>query len=404
MSEDFLNKKTINPKRIFFAIIIFLFITVVFLVGALFQKTRDYSFDDFIQEDAGEKEYKPVIQQEEAVIRVVEEVSPAVVSIVVSKDVPVIERRFETYEDFFGFELRVPQYEERGFERQEIGGGSGFIVSSDGIILTNRHVVEEEDADYTVFTGNGEKYEAEVIARDPVQDLAIMKIKNGSNLPTVKLGSSSNAIIGQTVVAIGNALGEFRNTVSVGVVSGLGRTVTATDGARIYTFEDVIQTDAAINRGNSGGPLLNLKGEVIGINSAMVIGAQNIGFSIPIDKAKRMMDSFFTYDQIVYPFLGVRYIIVTDQVQKENNLSVDYGAWIVQGNSEGFAIEPGSAAEKAGLRENDIILEFDGKKISYENSLAQIILNYNPGDKINLKILRNEEIINVEIVLGKKAY
>ncbi len=408
-SEEFeKSKKNFNLNRTLIVLVFGLFGLVFFLAGVLFQEKRNNEFftqtprsiEDILESKDDGKEYQPVIQQEEAVMRVVKEVSPAVVSIVVSKDVPVLRRRFEIHGDLF----KIPLYEENDFERREIGGGSGFIVSSQGLILTNRHVVKEEEAEYTVFTSDGKEYKADVIARDPVQDLAIMEIKEKGNFSTVKLGSSSNATIGQTVVAIGNALGEFRNTVSTGVVSGLGRTVTATDGRMMYTFEDVIQTDAAINVGNSGGPLLNLKGEVIGINSAMAIGAQNIGFSIPIDKAKKMIDNFLAHGEIVYPFLGVRYLTVNEEVQRRNNLPVDYGSWIIEGDFGEPAIDPGSAAEKAGLRKDDIILEFDGKKISRENSLAQIILDYNPGDKISLKILRNEREIILEATLGKKSY
>jgi len=344
------------------------------------------------------EDYVPVTQHEEAIINVVENASQAVVSIVVTKDVPIIERRMDVYEDFFGFRYQIPQYQEKGTEKKEVGGGSGFIVSPQGLVLTNRHVVEDTQAEYTVFTNDGQSYQAEVIARDPVQDLAIMQIQEKKTFPTIKLGDSDKAVIGQTAIAIGNALGEFKNTVSVGVVSGLDRTVSVAEAGRVYTFEKVIQTDAAINKGNSGGPLLNLRGEVIGINTAMAIGAQNIGFSVPINKAKKMMESVFTYGEIVYPFLGVRYLIVDET----SNLPVDYGAQIIQGDQGEPAIEPNSAAEKAGLKENDIILEMDNKKISRDNSLAQIILNYNPGDKVTLKVLRDNKEFSVEVILGKR--
>jgi S1-C subfamily serine protease len=315
-----------------------------------------------------------------------------VVSVDVTKD---IEQLYFTPFGEFPFERRI--------ERKEIGGGTGFIISSDGMILTNKHVVLDKEADYTVLTNDGRKFPAEVLARDPVQDLAIIKIQ-ANNLPVVKLGDSSNLQIGQTVIAIGNALGEFRNTVSVGVISGLGRTVTATGGGMVETLEDIIQTDAAINKGNSGGPLLNLKGEVIGINTAMAFGAENIGFAIPINKAKRAIEQVKTIGKIVYPFLGIRYVLITKEIQQEHNLPVDYGAWIVRGDRLGeTAIFPGSAAEKAGLREGDILLEFNYEKITPENSLAKIILKYNPGDKVVLKILRNgkEKIVNV--TLGERS-
>jgi len=367
-----------------------------------------------------EKEYIFQTSQEETIIKVVKEISPAVVSIVITKDVPIIEEYyynpFKEFEQFFGqpFEFQIPQYRQKGTEKKEIGGGTGFIISKDGMILTNKHVVLDKEAEYTVFTNDGKSYPAKVLARDPLQDLAIIKIERekvvdeeGSfalkSFPVAKLGNSDKLQIGQTVIAIGNALGEFRNTVSVGVVSGLGRTITASGGGLVETLEDVIQTDAAINKGNSGGPLLNLEGEVIGINTAMVQEAQSIGFAIPIIKAKKDIQQVKTLGKIVYPFLGVRYVLITKKIQKENNLPVDYGAWITEGSNGEAAIFPGSAAEEAGLKENDIILEFNGEKITTDNSLAKIISKYNPGDKINLKILRAGKEKLFWVTLGERS-
>ena len=351
-----------------------------------------------------EKEYVPPTTQEEAIIKAVEEVSPAVVSIIVTKDLPIIEEYYISPFEELPFELQIPQYRQKGTEKKEIGGGSGFIVSEDGMILTNKHVVLDEEAEYTVLTNDGKKFSAKILARDPVQDLAIIKIEKIDGLKPVKLGNSEQLQIGQTVIAIGNVLGEYRNSVSVGVISGLGRTITAAGGGFIETIEDVIQTDAAINKGNSGGPLLNLKGEVIGINTATVIGAQSIGFAIPVNKAKKDIEQVKTIGRIVYPFLGIRYIPITEEIQKENNLPVNYGAWITKGEETGeVAISPGSAAEKAGLKEGDILLEFNGEKITPENSLAKIIMKYNPGDKVDLKILRNGKGKTIQVILGERS-
>ena len=354
-----------------------------------------------------EKEYIPQTSQEESIIKAVKEVSPAVVSIVITKDVPIIEQ-------FFGqlFQFQVPQYRQKGTEKMEVGGGTGFIVSEEGMVLTNKHVVLDEEADYTIFTIEGKSYPAKVLAKDPFQDLAILKIdqekivdEKGDFIlkpfPVVELGDSDEIQMGQTVIAIGNALGEFKNTVSVGVVSGLGRTITASGGGLVETIENVIQTDAAINIGNSGGPLLNLKGEVIGINTAMVEVAQSIGFAIPINKAKRDIEQVKTIGKIVYAFLGIRYIPVNEKIKEDNDLSIDYGAWIQKGSGEEPAIYPDSAAEKAGIIEGDIILEFNGERITLENSLAEIIQKYNPGDKATLKILRNEKEKTVSVILGE---
>jgi serine protease Do len=352
--------------------------------------------------------YLPQTSQEEAIIKVVKEASPAVVSVIITKDIPKLklyyEEPFKEFEEFFGipFEFKIPQWKQEGYEKQEIGGGTAFFISEDGMLLTNAHVVSDKEAEYTVLTNDGKKYPAKVLARDTVRDLAILKVEGGP-FPTLKLGDSDKLQIGQTVIAIGNALGEFRNTVSVGVISGLGRTITASGGGIIETIEDVIQTDAAINRGNSGGPLLNLKGEVIGVNFAMAAGAENIGFAIPINKAKKDIEQVKKTGKIVFPFLGVRYVIITDEIQKENKLAVNYGAWIVKGEKGEPAIFPGSAAEKAGLKEGDIILEFNGEKITSQNPLAKIIMKYNPGDKVTLKVLRQNKEFSVEVILGERS-
>ena len=423
-------------NRVFWTIILTVFISAIFgfvfgtISGNYFYSEIRDEFSKFnIQlpelkisekEKPVEKEpvYLPQTSQEEAVIKVVKEVSPAVVSIIITKDLPVFEEYYVSpFEEFFGqpfFEFKIPQYKQKGTQKQEIGGGTGFIISEDGMILTNGHVVSDKDADYTVLTNNGKKYPARVLARDSIRDLAVIKIEgektidnqgklNLKSFPPLKLGDSDKLQIGQTVIAIGNALGEFRNTVSVGVISGLGRTVTASGGGMIETLEDVIQTDAAINKGNSGGPLLNLKGEVIGVNFAMAQQAESIGFTIPINKAKKDIKQVKTLGKIVYPFLGTRYVLINEEIQKENNLPVDYGAWVQKGEGGEAAIFPGSAAEKIGLKEEDIILEFNGEKITLENTLAKIIMKYNPGDIITLKILREGKEKIFELTLGERS-
>jgi len=349
-------------------------------------------------------EAQSVPDREESVIGVVNEVSPAVVSIIVSKDMPVFEEYYiNPFEDIDPFsEFRVPQYRQEGTEKRETGSGSGFIVSGDGLVLTNKHVVIDEEAEYTIIDNEGRKFSAEVLARDSFQDLAILKIKEAAELlPVVKFGDSDALQIGQTAIAIGNVLGEFRNSVSVGVVSGLGRSITASGGGTVDVLEDIVQTDAAINPGNSGGPLLNLQGEVIGINTAMAISGENVGFAIPINHAKRAIDQVKTLGRIVYPFLGIRYVVVDEQIQQGNDLPVEYGAWIVSSENEP-AIFPGSAAEKAGLQEGDIVLEFNNEKITTENHLRKIIIKYQPGDEVTLKVLRDEEQKTIKVTLGEQ--
>ncbi len=353
-----------------------------------------------------------VTDHEQAVVNAVKKASPAVVSIIISKDLPVIEQcpynPFsdipQEFQQFFNFGGGNQFYQpcQKGTKKQDVGGGSGFIISSDGLILTNKHVVSDSKADYTVLLNDGKKYSAKVLARHPSLDIAVVKI-TASNLPTVELGDSSDLQLGQTTIAIGNALGEFRNTVSVGVVSGLARNLTASDSSTGQTekLDNVIQTSAAINPGNSGGPLLDLSGRVIGINVAMVSGAQNIGFSIPVNSVKSSVDSVKTSGKIKVAYLGIRYTMLTSDLAKKYNLNIEEGA-LIKGDGDGFAVETDSPAAKAGIKEGDVVVEIDGKKVNSDNSLASIIAQKLPGDKTNLKIYRDGQYLNLEVVLGER--
>ncbi len=356
------------------------------------------------------KPYVSEVSYEQAIINTVKSASPAVVSIVITKEVPTYEKQWvNPFGDDPFFNIQIPQYVQNGTEKKEIGEGSGFFVSGDGLIVTNKHVVSDAKAEYTVFTTDGTKYTATVLALDPVQDLAIIKIElkdeqADKKFPFVTLGDSDGIQIGQTAIAIGNALGEFRNTVSVGIVSGLSRTISASDQASGYseTLEDIIQTDAAINSGNSGGPLLNLKGEVIGINTAMAEGAENIAFAIPINIAKKDIQQVSETNKITYPFLGVRYVLVNNDIKESYKLSVDYGALVLKGSGGENAVTKDSAADKAGIKEDDVILELNGEKITTDNKLSKIIQKYNPGDTITLKVLRDKEEISIDTTLGER--
>lgn len=335
---------------------------------------------------------------------VVAQVNPAVVSIVITKDVPIVEQYFEDpFGGSFGnspFGFKIPKYRQNGTEEKEVGGGSGFLISQDGYIVTNAHVVAQDDAKYTVFLNNEEKYDAEVIAKDEILDIALIKIEV-TELPFLQFGDSDHLKLGQAVIAIGNALGEYRNTVSTGVVSGLSRSIVASNGTgQSEALENVIQTDAAINPGNSGGPLLNLAGEVIGVNVAVASASENIGFSLPANAVKETIESMKENGRVVRAYLGVRYIPITPSVKEKNKLSVDYGVLVLRGDSsEELAVMPGSPADKADLEEYDIILELDGQKIDEEHSLAKIIREYKVGDEVTLTIIHkgDEKTIKVKL-------
>lgn len=352
--------------------------------------------------------------EEAKVINVVKKASPAVVSIVATKDLTYIEQGYGNpfqdfcndpfFRQFLGNQCNISsQPPQQKTQRTQVAAGTGFLISSDGLILTNKHVIDLAGADFTVITNTSKKYPAKIVAKDPVQDLAVIKI-NATGLPSLTLGDSSKLQTGQTVIAIGNALGEFSNTVSKGVISGLARSITASEGGgSSEKLEQVIQTDAAINPGNSGGPLLNLSGEVIGLNTAVVQGAQNIGFAIPINQAKKDVGQVQKAGKISYPFVGIRYVIVNDDIKQKNNLSVNYGALIVKGrNQEDAAVVPDSPADKAGLREGDIILEVNGKKITQDNDLTKILQSYNVGDTVKLKVLSQGQERMVNLILAER--
>jgi S1-C subfamily serine protease len=361
--------------------------------------------------DNNETVKRDVASEESRIIDVVEKASPAVVSIVITKDVPVIEQYYQEFDpfgddffnDFFGnngFRFRIPQQKQNGTEKREVGGGSGFFISADGYIVTNKHVVDDDNAEYTVLTNDGKKYDAEILAKDGTLDVAILKVKDGG-FPYLSIGDSDKLKPGQTVIAIGNALAEFRNSVSVGVVSGLSRSVVAGDMfGRSEQLEDVIQTDAAINPGNSGGPLLDIAGRVVGVNVAVSRGAENIGFALTSNTVKNIADSVKQHGEIVRPYLGVRYTQITENLKKKNNLTVDYGVLVSRGEApEDLAVIPGSPADKAGIVENDIILEIDGVKLEQGKSLASIIRQKDIGQIVKLKILHKGTEKEVEVKL-----
>lgn len=355
--------------------------------------------------------YAPTNDYEAAVIDAVKKSTPAVVSIIISEQVPIVEQcpynpfgdLSPEFQQLFGNTPDMTEPCNSGqTQLQEVGGGSGFIISSNGLILTNKHVVSDTNASYTVITNDGTKYDATVLARDPAQDLAVVKI-NATGLPTISLGDSDGLELGQTAIAIGNALGQYSNTVSVGVVSGLERTVTASDeqSGQEETIQGVIQTDAAINPGNSGGPLLNLQGQVIGIDTAIAEEAQSVGFAIPINRAKHDIASVEATGNIESPFLGVRYLVVTADIAKQQDLATSTGA-LVRGDSSGPAIELGSPAAKAGIQAEDIITQVNNQPIDADHVLSDVIDEYGVGDTVTLTIDRGGKIMTLQVTLGKR--
>jgi len=319
------------------------------------------------------------VQESSAIIDSSNKVSPAVVSIVAKSQVKTI----------------------FGDTSQATSAGTGFIITADGLILTNKHVVSDINATYTVIAADGKNYDGKIQSIDPLNDLAVVKIST-AGLPVVELGDSDQLQVGQWVVAIGNALGQYQNTVTAGVISAKQRDIQASDstGASSENLSGMLQTDTAINAGNSGGPLVNLQGQVIGINTAVASGAQGIGFAIPINAAKSAIDSIKKTGKIVRPYLGVRYLPITPDIAKTNSLKYDYGALVVRGNGLGqVAVVPGSPADKAGIVENDIILEINGERIDGNNGLTALLSKYSVGDTVTVKISHagNEKDVKVTL-------
>jgi S1-C subfamily serine protease len=333
-------------------------------------------------------ETNTVVYEESVVTKVVEESLASVVTVGINKTSSSNIYEFDPFNPFGPFR-QVPQK-----KQIEQNIGSGFIISSDGLILTNKHVVADTEAEYQILTNDNKKHKVENIYRDPLNDLAILKI-NASGLKPLKLGDSDNLKLGQMAIAIGTPLGEFRNTVTVGIVSGLGRGITAGSPYEGYVekLDNVIQTDAPISAGNSGGPLLNSKGQAIGINTAIAAEGQNIGFAIPINIARELIDKFNKQGgSFERPYIGLRYKMVDRQTALLND--VVEGAYVVE-------VVENSPAAKAGVVEEDIIMELDNEKIigTDDKSFAKIILDRKIGDRLRLKLWRNGETKEVMITL-----
>jgi len=340
------------------------------------------------------------------IVQVAKKVCPAVISIIVSKDLPRAENLYSF--PFGGKEYVMPKLEKDGkskLQKTQIGGGSGFIISKDGYVFTSNHVVADTTADYTVIVDPKHKYSAKVLSRNPINDTAVLKIvDNNKPFPYLELANSDKIELGEEVLAVGNALGEFTDTLSVGIVSGLSRFITAFGGVdhQMQNLRGLIQTDAAINPGNSGGPLVNMEGEVIGINTAMIMGAQNIGFAIPINYAKKDWEEVKKFGKIIMPFLGIKYVLISKEMAQANKLPVENGALVVREALGESPVIKNSAADKAGIKEWDIILECNGEKVSAENTLAHILQKCKIGENTTFKILRDNKELDLKVSMAEK--
>lgn len=351
-------------------------------VGARFYSPRLTSLDSTAAQQ------KIVSSQSELIATIAKDVSPSVVSINVKSKAQV-----STLEELFNGGNSAQTSE---------SAGTGIVLSSDGIIITNRHVIPDNATNVTVTTSEGKTYEnVKVLARDPRSnmDIAFLKIEGAKDLKPAKIGDSSKMQVGDAVVAIGYALGEFENTVTSGIVSGLGRPITAGDGgSSTESLTNLFQTDAAINPGNSGGPLVNMNGEVIGINTAVAGNAENIGFSIPVNDIKAQISSILEKGKLEVPYMGVRYVVLNKTIKDQFELSTDSGAWLKATGAKQAVIN-GSPADKAGLKEGDIITKVNGEVVNEENQLASRLSKYGVGETVTITYIRDGKESTAKVTL-----
>ena len=330
----------------------------------------------------------PVVKQETTQLRL--ETSSAIVQAVAKVKSAVVTvvntQQPQRMRSFWGFQVIQPK-----------SSGSGVIISQDGYILTNNHVVENQESLEVVFA-DGSKTSARLVGADPYADTAVIKV-DGAVPAVAQLGDSSSLQPGETVIAIGSALGDFKNTVTVGVVSATGRSLDTGNG---YSLEGLIQTDAAINHGNSGGPLANVLGQVIGINTAIVRSdnssgdvAEGLGFAIPSYTVKSVADQIITKGYVARPYLGIRYVAITPEVAGANGLSIEWGVYVK-------GVDSGSPAERAGLLQGDIITAIGQDKISADLSYTNALLHHQPGEKATLKVWRNSQTLAIDVTFGEQ--
>jgi S1-C subfamily serine protease len=324
----------------------------------------------------------------DAISGVVEKVSPSVVSVVTTSK----SQSTNLFSWYFG----------SGSEQEQSGAGTGVVISADGYVITNKHVIPESTTSVAVVMRDGTKYEnVEVVGRDPLNDIAFLKIKDVKDLTPAEFGDSSALKQGQKVVAIGNALGQYSNTVTAGIIGGIGRTITATSGSGSgsETLTNLLQTDAAINFGNSGGPLVTLDGKVIGINTAIAAEAEGLGFAIPTNEFRGMLDSVLETGKLERAYIGVMYVSLTKEIAGEYNLPVEEGAYVY--TSQGSPIVKNGPADKAGIRNGDIIVAIGQDKVDANHTLTSLVSKYKPDNKVVLTVLRGDQEIKVDVVLEK---
>ncbi len=343
-------------------------------------------------------EKKIVTSSSQLISQIAKTVGPSVVSV----NVAITDSSRSTSNPFGLFGFSQPQ--------QEAAAGTGIIISSSGLIVTNRHVVPAGTTSVSITLSDGtELKDVSVVGRTTSSDsldVAFLKINDakGHKLVPAVIGDSSKVQVGDDVVAIGNALGQFQNTVTSGIISGYGRSVQASDNSgnsSAENLDDLFQTDAAINEGNSGGPLVNLNGQVIGINTAIAGNAQNIGFSIPINDVRGLINQVLKTGAFARPYLGVRYVLLTADVANQYGLGVNQGAFVApSADPANPSVIPGGPADKSGVQERDVITAVDGTKIDQTHSLTSLLDQHQPGDHVTLTILRGSATKQVGVDLG----
>ncbi len=363
------QRVALSPKKILILTVLASFVSGV-LGAAVFTRTLSLSPQSIINQNR-----QVTLQENSATIDLVKNVGPSVVSITTSS----------TSQSIFGL------------NQQQSGAGTGMIVTSDGLILTNKHVVEGATG-FTVTLSDGKQYPAKLVTTDPSNDVAFLRIE-ANDLKAVDLADSDQVVVGQRVVAIGNALGEFANTVTEGVISGKSRPIEASDGqGSTEQLSNLFQTDAAINPGNSGGPLVNIEGQVIGMNTAVAGSAQNIGFAIPINEVKAAIASVKDKGTIERAYLGVQFVMLTDAFATRNNLPIKEGA-LLRGDSQTLAVLSNSPAAKAGLQEGDIITRVGDADINTKKTLQSALTGYKPGDTVKVTYYRGNDKKTADVKL-----